>query len=247
MPTQSGKKSAKGTRKSRSKGSVPLATVQRIQPPSSCARAVEPTEVTRTDGISSSTSKTATSEENVPVTAIHQPATLSSPSLNMSYSPAVTIADSRVTHSLNMSYSPAVTIAHSRANEVNVPYSFQSPSTLAPHVKHSSPFPFTLKFLYNRVQKCQGCQLPFRQPDVTIQPPHDLIVSRLERRPYRNAMGELTTPFKPSNAHYHLELGCILAADSTFIPSSLVIPGSVMCQLTPAHKDKLNSKLGIKI
>ena len=80
-----------------------------------------------------------------------------------------------------------------------------------------------------------------------MQAPHDLIIARLERRPYRNPLGELTTPFNPSNSHYHLELGCVRAADNTFVPSSLVVPGSVMFQMTQVHKERIMAKLGLHI
>ena len=112
---------------------------------------------------------------------------------------------------------------------------------------HFSPFPFTLKFLSNRIQKCQGCQLKFRQHGVSVVAPHDLIVSHLEQRPYKNALGELITPLAPSNAHYHLELGCVMAADNTFTPSALSVPQSVLCQLQACHREKLLAKFDISI
>ena len=37
----------------------------------------------------------------------------------------------------------------------------------------------------NRIQKCQGCKLQFRQSGINLEAPHDLIVSRLERRPFK--------------------------------------------------------------
>ena len=51
-----------------------------------------------------------------------------------------------------------------------------------------SPYPFTLKFINNCIQKCQGCKLDFRQSSSILQPPHDLIVARLERRPFVNTV-----------------------------------------------------------
>ena len=110
-----------------------------------------------------------------------------------------------------------------------------------------SPYPFTLKFINNRIQKCQGCKLDFCQSSSILQPPHDLIVARLERRPFVNTTGDLSTPWKPSHAHYHLDMGCIRAADNTFVPSSLAIPPSVEMQLLPSHKDKLQAKFGLKV
>ena len=157
---------------------------------------------------------------------------------------------------LTQSFSPTVNIAHSSVETMSVqgatstqpltpsfqtqPFQIQSFIT-----QHSSPFPFTLKFITNRIQKCQGCQLQFRLPGVILQPPYDLIVCRLERRPFKNAAGELTTPWKPSHAHYHLDIGCIKAADSSFLPSSLAIPGSVRLLMQPVHKEKLFTQFGL--
>ena len=130
---------------------------------------------------------------------------------------------------------------------LNIQYSavnspFQIPTSRS---AHCSPYPFTLKFLNNRIQKCQGCQLQFRPTGVVLQPPHNLIVSRLERRSFKSPTGTLTTPWTPSHAHYHLDIGCIRAADNSFMPSSLVIPGSVRLELQPAHKEKISSQFGL--
>ena len=110
-----------------------------------------------------------------------------------------------------------------------------------------SPYPFTLKFINNRIQKCQGCKLDFRQSSLILQPPHDLIVAGLGRRPFVNTVGDLSTPWKPSHAHYHLDMGCIRAANNAFMLSSLAIPPSVEMQLLPSHKDKLQAKFGLKV
>ena len=73
-------------------------------------------------------------------------------------------------------------------------------------------------------------------------------MSRLERRPFRNPTdGTERTPFRPSNAHYHLNVDCIKAADPSFISTSLVIPDSVRLELGPAHWDKLFVELGINV
>ena len=65
-------------------------------------------------------------------------------------------------------------------------------------------------------------------------------MSRLERRKCRNAAGEVTTLCKPI---IHLE--CIRAADSSFEPSTLHIPGSVAMELT--HWTKLCFKLCLAV
>ena len=135
----------------------------------------------------------------------------------------------------------------STGSTIMMPLSFQPQPSATPLPVHFSPFPFTLKFLSNRIKKCQGCQLQFRQPGVSVVAPHDLIVSRLEQRPYKNALGELITPLVPSNAHYHLELGRVMTADNTFTPSALSVPQSVLFQLQACHKENLLAKFGISI
>jgi len=221
MPTKSGKKKNEKTpRKRKAKGGDILATKQRIQ-------------VLKPDDDQTSIMQIADDyDQNITSPPAYNCICVGSslPGAHVSIKP------------VGVSLSSGVNISHSTVHSVGPPLQFQLPGAPATpptcHPEHSSPFPFTLKFIHNHVQKCQGCQLLFRQAGTTITPPHDLIVSRLERRPYRNATGQLTTPYNPSNAHYHLDMGCIKAADSTFVASSLVIPGSVMCQLTQAHKER---------
>lgn len=95
-----------------------------------------------------------------------------------------------------------------------------------------SPYPFTLKFLTARIQICQGCRIPFRSGNLSVQPPYDLIVCRKECRPYRAPGGETRTPSEPSNSHYHFDLHCIRAAEPTFSPGELVIPDDVRSSLS---------------
>lgn len=108
-----------------------------------------------------------------------------------------------------------------------------------------SPYPFTLKKLTARIQICQGCRIPFRRERLSVQEPYDLVVARLECRPYRAAGGETMTPSQPSNSHYHVSLQCIRSAEPTFSPVTLVIPDDVHSSLSEAHKQFINSALGI--
>jgi uncharacterized lipoprotein YbaY len=217
MPTKSGKKkNARGTSKKK-KNAKAIATTQRI-------RLTDPT-----------VQMASTSQ---PITS--QSVTLSvAPNLSQSAAPNLSQSVALNLQSLapNLSQSVASNLSQSLSPQLSLPQS-AGPNVLLPstsmvnhpfqivncQTKHSSPYPFTLKFINNRIQKCQGCQLPFRQPGLNLQPPHDLLVSRLERRPFKSPTGEMKTPWKPSHAHYHLDMGCIQAADSTFLPSSLVFP-----------------------
>jgi hypothetical protein len=55
----------------------------------------------------------------------------------------------------------------------------------------------------------------------------------------------MKTPWKPSHVHCHLDVGCIQAADSMFLPSSLVFPGSVKLYMQKSHKDKVMAQFGL--
>ena len=131
----------------------------------------------------------------------------------------------------------------------NYQYQFSTPCTpyVGPsygygyydHNTHSvsSPHPFTLKFITNRISKCQGCGYKFKEGDSVLQPPYDLIVARLECRPYFNKQKqEMVTPRTPSNAYYHLSTPCIIAGDPLFDPQRMVIPPDVADKLQDAHK-----------
>lgn len=49
----------------------------------------------------------------------------------------------------------------------------------------------------------------------------------------------MKVPKNPSNAHYHLRMDCLLAADPTFDPYSLVLPDEIKDKLAPKHKEFL--------
>lgn len=81
--------------------------------------------------------------------------------------------------------------------------------------------PFTLKFITSRISKCQGCKMLFRSGS-SLQPPQDLIVSRLECRPFVAPDGSVKVSSTAKNAHYHLRFECLTKADSSFSPQCLV-------------------------
>ena len=120
-------------------------------------------------------------------------------------------------------------------------------SWISPHLSPHciSPFPFTLKLLTERIRICQGCRIPFH-PHSDI-PPYNLVVFRKECRPYKGQDGVVKTPSVPSNAHYHVTMPCIRAAEPSFVPGQLVIPPNVHVKLSPAHKEYIFFSLGINI
>ena len=104
--------------------------------------------------------------------------------------------------------------------------------------------PFTLKFITNRISKCQGCKGSLRMSDNSLPtPPNDLIVSRMECRPFVSPDRSVKVPSKPSASHYHLNKECLTAADTNFDPRAIVLPPDVKRGLTPQHYNVL-SELG---
>ena len=72
-------------------------------------------------------------------------------------------------------------------------------------------------------------------------------MSCLEQQPFKNALGELKISLVLSNAHYHLELGCVMAEDNTSAPPPLSFSQSVLCQLQAYHEEMPLAKFGISI
>ena len=106
--------------------------------------------------------------------------------------------------------------------------------------------PFYLKKLQGNIRVCQGCRGSLRLLDGTIPaPPFDIVVARVERRPYRDAGGTLKYPARPSAAHYHFRLSCIRSAEPSFSLLSLVVPMDITTQLTAQHKHPLQLDFGL--
>ena len=266
IPSKSGKKkNARGSSKRKMKSKNPfIATAERIKLPDPVSKAKH----SKNSKCKSSASQmlqdsiTAQPEERrqsmpdsafatTPTSCFSQLSSdsglynFSNTNISQSFSPGLSITGPLQGSAIQVQHSP--TFQSTTLQSSTSPISQSSFQILTSRSQHSSPYPFTLKFLNNRIQKCQGCQLQFRQHGVVLQPPHDLIISRLERRPFMNQVGMLHTPWTPSHAHYHLDMRCIRAADSSFVPSSLVFPGSVRLQLQHSHKEKLMAQFGLII
>ena len=86
-----------------------------------------------------------------------------------------------------------------------------------------------LKQMNFRIKVCQGCRRPLQSSSGTVtQAPFDFCVARKERQTYKDPQtGQLCTPTRESDAHYHLRVSCIQAAEPSFVPCSLVIPNGV--------------------
>ena len=102
---------------------------------------------------------------------------------------------------------------------------------------------FTLKFINCRISRCQGCKGLLRSPGTSSLPlpPHDLIVSRLECRPYMTPDKVVRVPKTASNAHYHLRMECLKAADPGFNSRCMSIPEDVKDKLSPQHEAFLSA------
>ena len=95
--------------------------------------------------------------------------------------------------------------------------------------------PFYTKKMNSRIRVCQGCRGFLKSAGSEIQPPpFNYCVARKEKRQYLDENGQLKTPSRQSDAHYHLRVACIKAAEPSFVTSSLVIPDDI--QLTEVHE-----------
>ena len=88
--------------------------------------------------------------------------------------------------------------------------------------------------ILSRISKCQGCKGSLKTAEGTLpQPPDDLIVSRMECRPFVAPDGTVKVPSKPSAVHYHFKMECLSAASPSFHPSTMVLPSEYMSVLFP--------------
>ena len=72
---------------------------------------------------------------------------------------------------------------------------------------------------------CQDSRSTLRLVDGSVLPaPHDLTIARVEKRPYHDSSGNLTTPQKESTMHYRCHVSYIEAVELLFIPSTLRVP-----------------------
>ena len=99
--------------------------------------------------------------------------------------------------------------------------------------------------LSGNIRVCQGYRGSLRAIDGNLPgPPHDIVIGRLERRPFRDPSGSIKTPTKASAAHYRLKLMCLRAADPSFVPSSIVVPSEVALVLNASHHQLLLFEFG---
>ena len=106
--------------------------------------------------------------------------------------------------------------------------------------------PFRLKQMNFRIKVCQGCRGPRQSSLRTVtDTPFDFCEARKEWRTYKDPqIGELCTPARESDAHYHLRVACIQAAEPSFVPYLLVIPDGL--PLTECHKNYITKEFGVK-
>jgi hypothetical protein len=114
------------------------------------------------------------------------------------------------------------------------------------HIMSMSPF--NAKFITDRIMKCQGCRKNFRSVSGSkLPPPLDLIVSRMERRPFVRPDGSVHIPTNHSNSHYHLSMACLKAASPGNKQLQFVVPDEIIDKLSHSHKLALFSNFGIRI
>ena len=101
--------------------------------------------------------------------------------------------------------------------------------------------PFRLKQMNFWIKVCQGCRGPHQSSLGTVtEASIDFCVASKERRTYKDPQtGQLCTLTRESDAHYHLRVSCIQAAEPSFVPSSLVIPDGLPLPAQSATKTTL--------
>ena len=127
-------------------------------------------------------------------------------------------------------------------------YGYQFPAkTLQTVYKPASlTEPFALKFVTKRITRCQGCKQNIREDDDNLPlPPYDLIIARMEQRPFVTGDGFVKVPSKMSNSHYHLRWECLQLADPTFNPANIVTPSDVRAKLTTTSQRILTRKVSL--
>jgi len=143
-------------------------------------------------------------------------------------------------------------VFHSQGIPPFVPHMYQPQSSMSHHPSSSmqtQSHPFFVRFICGNIRTCQGCRGSLRLPDGSIpNPPYDIVVARLERRPYFDkSCGEWCFPQRETNSHYHFKLTCVVKADPLFIPSTLQLPPDVIENLTPDHLQLVANEFGITI
>jgi len=106
--------------------------------------------------------------------------------------------------------------------------------------------PFCLKQMHSRIKVCQGCRGLLKSPTgELLNAPFNFCVSRKERRPYKDCAGELCTPSRETDAHYHFCVSCIQAEERSFVPCSLFVADHL--PLTECHKTYLTNEFGLDL
>ena len=84
--------------------------------------------------------------------------------------------------------------------------------------------------------------------NLDLQPPHDLIVARLEcRRYFSKQKNDYVTPKTRSNSHYHADMLCICSVDPSFQGNQLIVPVEVCSELLLIHKDHIKRQFGLNV
>ena len=116
-----------------------------------------------------------------------------------------------------------------------------SATPTSPSTPNTNPF-----YIAGNIRICQRCRSILRCADGSVPaPPYDLCLASAERRSFQDATGILRTPQKEQPAHYHLNILCIRAVATDFVPSSIVVPPDVLPSLGQVHKEFLCLVFGI--
>ena len=97
--------------------------------------------------------------------------------------------------------------------------------------------PFTLKFINNRVSRCQGCKGLLKCGSVLPLPFGSFMTPEKS----------VKTPKIPSNSHYHLRMECLLAVDPGFKSKWLSISMHASLATPTGVQQKISTAISLNI
>ena len=107
--------------------------------------------------------------------------------------------------------------------------------------------PFVLKKMNLKIKICQGCRKPLKTSLGEIPfPPYDICISRKEQRPFFDkTIGDMRTPSRETDSHYHLNADCIRAVEKAFDPHHICVPEDLT--LDNIHKEKIKAEFHVNL
>ena len=98
-----------------------------------------------------------------------------------------------------------------------------------------------------KVKICQGCLKPLKTSlGEILFPPYDICISRKQQRPFFDkTIGDMRTPSRETDSHYHLNADCICAVEKAFNPHLICVPEYLT--LDNIHKEKIKVEFHVNL